>query len=43
MSPAASPTEVLDGKPCPWGIRLAPDGQAGSSLAKSEAGFWKLQ
>ena len=43
MSPAASHTEVLDGKACPWGIWLAPNGQAGSSLAKSGAGFWKLQ
>jgi hypothetical protein len=43
MSPAASPTEVLGVEACPWGIRLAPDGQAGSSLAKSESGFWKLQ
>lgn len=43
MSPAASPTEMLDVKTFPWGIRLAPDGQAGSSLAKSESGFWKLQ
>ena len=43
MSPAASPTEVLDVKAFPRGIRLAPDGQAGSSLEKSESGFWKLQ
>ena len=43
MSLAASHTEVLDVKACPWGIWLAPDGQAGSSLAKSESVFWKLQ
>ena len=29
MSPAASHTEVLDIKTGPWGIWLAPDGQAG--------------
>ena len=43
MSPAASPTEVLDVKACRCGIRLAHDGQVGSSLAKSGSGFWKLQ
>ena len=43
MSSAASPAEMLDGKAFPRDIRLAPDGQAGSSLAKSESGFWKLQ
>jgi len=43
MSPAAFPTEMLDVKAFSWGIRLAPDGHAGSSLEKSESGFWKLQ
>ena len=43
MSPAASPTVVLGVEACPWGIRLVLDVQAGSSLAKSESGFWKLQ